>query len=174
MVLRLSVKKRRKAKMANRTAIFETTKGKFTIELYEDKAPVTTGNFITLVNQGFYTGVAFHRVIPQFMIQGGCPKGDGTGGPGYTIKDEFHKDLSNVRGTIAMANRGPNTGGSQWFINVVDNCYLDFNKKPYSSAHPVFGKVIQGMDVVDAISQVKTDRNDKPLQDVIIHSIMIT
>ena len=73
-----------------------------------------------------------------------------------------------------MANRGPNTGGSQWFINVVDNCYLDFDKKPYSSAHPVFGKVIQGMDVVDAISQVKTDRNDKPLQDVIIHSIMIT
>ncbi len=83
-------------------------------------------------------------------------KGTGTGGPGYTIKDEFHKDLSNVRGTIAMANRGPNTGGSQWFINVVDNCYLDFDKKPYTSAHPVFGKVVEGMDVVDAISKVKT------------------
>jgi cyclophilin family peptidyl-prolyl cis-trans isomerase len=160
--------------MVNRKAIFETTKGKFTVELYEDKAPLTTSNFIKLVNQGFFAGLVFHRVIPQFMIQGGCPKGDGTGGPGYTIKDEFHKDLSNVRGSIAMANRGPNTGGSQWFINVVDNCYLDFNKKPYSSAHPVFGKVIQGMDVVDTISQVKTDRNDKPLQDVIIQAITIT
>jgi cyclophilin family peptidyl-prolyl cis-trans isomerase len=160
--------------MVNRKAIFETTKGKFTIELNEDKTPLTTSNFIKLVNQGFYTGLVFHRVIPQFMIQGGCPKGDGTGGPGYNIKDEFHKDLSNVRGTIAMANRGPNTGRSQWFINIVDNCYLDFNKKPYSSAHPVFGKVIEGMDVVDAISQVKTDRNDKPLQDVIIHTITIT
>jgi cyclophilin family peptidyl-prolyl cis-trans isomerase len=98
--------------MGNRKAIFETTKGKFTIELYEDKAPLTTGNFIKLVNQGFYNGLIFHRVIPKFMIQGGCPEGTGTGGPGYTIKDEFHKDLSNVRGSIAMANRGPNTGGS--------------------------------------------------------------
>jgi peptidylprolyl isomerase len=107
------------------------------------------------------------------MIQGGCPKGTGTGGPGYTIKDEFHKELSNLRGTIAMANRGPNTGGSQWFINVVDNCNLDFDKKPYTSAHPVFGKVIEGMDVVDTISKVKADGNDKPLQDVIIKKITI-
>ena len=160
--------------MANRRAIFETTKGKFTIELYEDKAPLTTGNFIKLANQGFYNGLIFHRVIPQFMIQGGCPEGTGTGGPGYTIKDEFHKDLSNVRGTIAMANRGPNTGGSQWFINIVDNCYLDFDKKPYSSAHPVFGKVVDGMEIVDAISQVKTSRNDKPAQDIIIKKITIS
>jgi cyclophilin family peptidyl-prolyl cis-trans isomerase len=161
-------------KMGNRKALFETNKGTFTIELFEDKAPVTTGNFIKLVNQGFYNGLIFHRVIPQFMIQGGCPEGTGTGGPGYTIKDEFHKDLSNVRGTIAMANRGPNTGGSQWFINVVDNCYLDFDKKPYSSAHPVFGKVVEGMEVVDAISQLKTIRNDKPAQDVIIKKITIS
>lgn len=159
--------------MGNRKAIFETNKGTFQIELFEDKAPVTTGNFITLVNQGFYNGLIFHRVIPQFMVQGGCPEGTGTGGPGYTIKDEFHKDLSNMRGTIAMANRGPNTGGSQWFINVVDNCYLDFDKKPYSSAHPVFGKVVEGMEVVDAISQVKTIRNDKPAQDVVIKKISI-
>jgi len=159
--------------MGNRKAIFETNKGKFTIELYEDKAPLTTGNFIKLVNQGFYNGLIFHRVIPQFMIQGGCPEGTGTGGPGYTIKDEFHKDLSNVRGTIAMANRGPDTGGSQWFINVVDNCYLDFDKKPYSSAHTVFGKVVEGMELVDAISQLKTGRNDKPAQDVIIKKITI-
>jgi cyclophilin family peptidyl-prolyl cis-trans isomerase len=157
--------------MVNRQAIFETNKGKFTLELFEDKAPVTTGNFIKLANQGFYNGLIFHRVIPQFMIQGGCPQGTGTGGPGYTIKDEFHKDLSNVRGTIAMANRGPNTGGSQWFINIVDNCYLDFDKKPYSSAHPVFGKVVQGIEIVDAISQVKTGRNDKPAQDIIIKKI---
>ena len=160
--------------MGNRKAIFETNKGKFIIELYEDKAPLTTGNFIKLANQGFYNGLIFHRVIPQFMIQGGCPEGTGTGGPGFTIKDEFHKDLSNVRGTIAMANRGPNTGGSQWFINIVDNCYLDFDKKPYSSAHPVFGKVVEGMEIVDMISQVKTSRNDKPAQDIIIKKISIT
>jgi peptidylprolyl isomerase len=159
--------------MGNRKAIFETSKGKFTLELFEDKAPLTAGNFIKLVNQGFYNGLIFHRVIPQFMIQGGCPEGTGSGGPGYSIKDEFHKDLSNVRGTIAMANRGPNTCGSQWFINVVDNCYLDFDKKPYSSAHPVFGKVVEGIDIVDAISQVKLGRNDKPAQDVIIKKITI-
>lgn len=160
--------------MANRKAVFETTKGKFIIELFEDKAPITTGNFITLVNKGFYDGLVFHRVIPQFMIQGGCPKGNGTGDPGYTIKDEFHKDLSNVRGTIAMANRGPNTGGSQWFINVIDNCYLDFDKKPYSSAHPVFGQVVEGMDIVDLIANVKTDANDRPVQDVRINKVSIS
>jgi len=159
--------------MVNRKAIFETNKGKFTIELYEDKAPLTTGNFIKLVNQGFYNGLIFHRVIPQFMIQAGCPEGTGTGGPGYTIKDEFHKDLSNVRGTIAMANRGPDTGGSQWFINVVDNTFLDFNKEPRSSAHPVFGKVVEGMDVVDWISSVQTDGNDKPVDAVVINHITI-
>ena len=160
--------------MANKKAVFETNKGKFIVELFEDKAPITTGNFIKLVNQGFYNGLIFHRVIPQFMIQGGCPEGTGTGGPGYIIKDEFHKELSNVRGTIAMANRGPNTGGSQWFINIIDNCYLDFDKKPYSSAHPVFGKVIEGMGIVDAISQVKTGRNDKPVQDIVINKITIS
>lgn len=159
--------------MANRKAHVETNKGKFIIELFEDKAPITTGNFIKLVNQGFYNGLLFHRVIPEFMVQSGCPKGTGTGGPGYTIKDEFHKDLSNVRGTIAMANRGPNTGGSQWFINVVDNTSLDFDKKPYTSAHPVFGKVIEGMDVVDAISHAQADGNDKPLKDVVISKITI-
>jgi cyclophilin family peptidyl-prolyl cis-trans isomerase len=160
--------------MENRVAVFNTTKGTFRIELFEDKAPVTTENFIKLVTKGFYDGLIFHRVIPQFMIQGGCPKGNGTGGPGYTIKDEFHKDLSNVRGTIAMANRGPNTGGSQWFINVIDNCYLDFDKKPYSSAHPVFGKVIEGMDVVDLISNAKADANDKPVQEIRINKVTIS
>ena len=160
--------------MANRKAVFETTKGRFTIELFEDKAPLTTENFIKLVNKGFYNGLIFHRVIPQFMIQGGCPEGTGAGGPGYTINDEFHKELSNVRGTIAMANRGPNTGGSQWFINVIDNCYLDFDKKPYSSAHPVFGKVVEGMNIVENISTVKTDASDKPVEDVLINKVTIT
>jgi len=160
--------------MVNRKAVFETNKGKFTLELFEDKAPKTTENFIKLVNQGFYNGLIFHRVILQFMVQGGCPRGNGTGGPGYTIKDEFHKELSNLRGTIAMANSGPNTGGSQWFINVIDNCYLDFDKKPYTSAHPVFGKVIEGINVVDEISKVKADRNDKPLQDILINKITIS
>jgi peptidyl-prolyl cis-trans isomerase A (cyclophilin A) len=160
--------------MVNKIAIFHTNKGTFKIELFEDKAPKTTENFIQLANKGFYNGLIFHRVIPQFMIQGGCPKGNGTGGPGYTIKDEFHKDLSNLRGTIAMANRGSNTGGSQWFINVIDNCYLDFDKKPYTSAHPVFGKVVEGMNVVDEISKVQADSNDKPLQDVQINRIIIS
>jgi cyclophilin family peptidyl-prolyl cis-trans isomerase len=159
--------------MANRKAIFETSKGTFTLELYEDKAPATTGNFIKLAQKGFYNGLIFHRVIHNFMIQGGCPKGTGTGGPGYVIPDEFHADLSNVRGSIAMANCGPNTGGSQWFINLVDNTYLDFDKPPKTSQHPVFGKVISGMDVVDAIGAVKTGRGDKPLLDIVIKKITI-
>jgi cyclophilin family peptidyl-prolyl cis-trans isomerase len=160
--------------MVNKVAIVHTNKGTFKIELFENKAPKTTENFIQLANKGFYNGLIFHRVIPQFMIQGGCPKGNGNCGPGYTIKDEFHKELSNVQGTIAMANSGPNTGGSQWFINVIDNCYLDFDKKPYTSAHPVFGKVIEGMNVVDEISKVQADSNDKPLQDVQINRIIIS
>ena len=160
--------------MGNKIAIFNTSKGTFKLELFEDKAPKTAENFLTLAGKGFYDGLVFHRVIPDFMIQGGCPEGTGAGGPGYTIEDEFHQDLSNVRGTIAMANRGPNTGGSQWFINLVDNTYLDFDKPPATSRHPVFGKVIDGMHVVDAISKVKTDRRDKPFEDVLINKITIT
>ena len=159
--------------MANKIAVFETNKGKFSVELFEDKAPLTTGNFIKLVNKGFYNGLVFHRVIPDFMIQTGCPKGVGTGGPGYAIKDEFHKDLSNVRGTLSMANSGPNTGGSQFFVNVVDNTFLDFNKPPTSSKHPVFGKVVSGMDIVDTISKMKTGRNDKPVETITIKTITI-
>jgi peptidylprolyl isomerase len=160
--------------MANRNAIFETNKGKFTVELYENKAPITTGNFIKLAQKGFYNGIIFHRVIKDFMIQTGCPQGTGTGGPGYTINDEFHKDLSNLRGTLSMANRGPNTGGSQFFINLVDNTYLDFNKEPLTSQHAVFGKVVEGMEVVDMIGNAKTDRNDKPLDKIVITKITIS
>ena len=135
--------------------------GDITIELYKDM-PITTGNFIKLAKKGFYDGVKFHRVIENFMIQGGCPKGDGTGGPGYNIQDEFGTGHSNVRGTISMANTGrPNTGGCQFFINTVDNVYLDKENPTTPYAHPVFGEVIGGMDVVDAIGKVKTGRNDE-------------
>lgn len=160
--------------MTNRKAVFDTTKGKFTVELFEDQAPVTTDNFIKLVQKGFYNGLIFHRVIPNFMIQMGCPYGRGTGGPGYTIRDEFIKGLSNIRGTLAMANTGrPNTGGSQFFINLVDNTFLDFDTEPVSSRHPVFGKIIEGMNIVDEIAAVKTDGQDKPFVDVVINKLTI-
>ncbi len=140
--------------------VFETTEGIITLELYGDM-PVTAGNFEKLVREGFYNRLIFHRVIDGFMIQGGDPNGDGTGGPGYTIKDEFtHAGGNhNDRGTISMANAGPNTGGSQFFINLVNNNFLD-------AKHPAFGRVIEGMDIVDAIAQMQTDSNDKPLKDV--------
>jgi peptidylprolyl isomerase len=128
--------------------------GEIVLRLRSDMS-ITAGNFEKLVRKGFYNGTIFHRVIDKFMIQGGDPTGTGRGGPGFTIKDEFAAKNRNVRGTIAMANAGPNTGGSQFFINLVDNIYLD-------RKHPVFGEVIQGMDVVDAIAKVPTDSNDRP------------
>jgi peptidylprolyl isomerase len=129
--------------------------------------PVTAGNFESLVKKGFYDGVIFHRVIDGFMIQGGDPTGTGTGGPGYMIRDEFTGPSRNDRGTVSMANAGPNTGGSQFFINLVNNNFLD-------GRHPVFGKVVEGMDVVDAISRVKTGPGDRPLQDVtIVRAVMV-
>ena len=139
----------------------ETNQGDIVIELYD--MPITAGNFKKLVEEGFYDGVIFHRVIDGFMIQGGDPEGNGMGGPGYTIKDEFtNSDLDkNNRGTISMANAGPNTGGSQFFINLVNNNFLD-------GKHPVFGKVVEGMDVVDKIAKVGKDSQDKPLEDVVI------
>lgn len=140
------------------TVLLKTNMGDIKIKLYDDM-PVTTGNFKKLVEEGFYDGVIFHRVIDNFMIQGGDPTGTGTGGPGYKIKDEFTDHNKNNRGTISMANAGPNTGGSQFFINLVDNNYLD-------SKHPVFGEVIEGMDVVDQIAKVKVNSQDKPLEEV--------
>jgi peptidylprolyl isomerase len=134
--------------------LLQTSIGDITVQLYDDM-PVTAGNFKKLVLNGFYDGTIFHRVIDGFMIQGGDPTGTGRGGPGYAIKDEFTDHNRNSRGTIAMANAGPNTGGSQFFINLVDNNYLD-------KAHPVFGKVIEGMDVVNKIGKVKTDSMDRP------------
>ena len=149
--------------------ILHTTMGDITIQMHEDM-PITTGNFVKLAKKGFYDGVIFHRVIDNFMIQGGDPTGTGRGGPGYNIQDEFGTGHSNVRGTVAMANTGrPNTGGSQFFINTVNNTYLDKEYRDSPYAHPVFGTVVAGMDVVDAISKVKTDANDRPRVDVVIN-----
>jgi len=169
-------------------AVIESSMGAFAIELYNDKVPITAGNFINLAKSGYYDGLIFHRVIKDFMIQGGDPKGDGTGGHAYEyheglgnpniedtwmIPDEFHDDLSNVRGTISMANAGENTGSSQFFINVVDNLYLDFDNDPRYK-HAVFGSVIYGMDVVDEISKVDTQSsNNKPKTDVVMNKVII-
>jgi len=144
----------------------ETTMGNITIAL-DPHMPITAGNFETLVKKGYYDGVIFHRVIPGFMIQGGDPTGTGRGGPGYTIPDEFTATNRNNRGTVAMANAGANTGGSQFFINLVGNNYLD-------TKHPVFGTVVEGMDVVDAIAKVKTDAKYRPETNVtILHAEMV-
>lgn len=145
--------------------LLSTNMGDVTIQLYDDM-PLTAGNFRKLAEKGFYDGTIFHRVIDSFMIQGGDPTGTGRGGPGYAIKDEFTDHNKNDRGTISMANAGPNTGGSQFFINLVNNNYLD-------KAHPVFGKVIEGLDVVDKIGKVKTNAMDRPLKEVKILSAKI-
>ena len=156
------------------SATFHTNKGDITIEFFTQKSPNTVANFIKLASSGFYDGVKFHRVIKGFMIQGGDPltKDDskvdewGTGGPGYKFADEFGAGNSNDVGTIAMANAGPNTNGSQFFINVNANNFLD-------GKHTVFGKVTSGMDVVTAIENVQTGQNDRPVSPVIINSISL-
>lgn len=166
---------------ANPIITLKTNKGDIAIELFMDKTPITAGNFLKLFKEGFYDDTKFHRVISGFMIQGGDPnsKGDnpalyGRGGPGYTIEDEFVPGLSNVRNTISMANTGqPNSGGSQFFINLADNLGLDFDKQPLTSKHPVFGKVYAGMDVVDAIANVPTGFNDIPTEPIIIEETII-
>lgn len=153
--------------VANRIAVFTTNKGTFEVELFEDKVPITTKNFIDLSEKGFYDGLIFHRVIDGFMIQGGDPKGNGTGGPGYTIPDEFDPTLKhNGEGILSMANAGPNTGGSQFFITLAATPWLD-------NHHAVFGKVIDGMDVVRDIGHTKTEYGDRPIDDVVIEKITI-
>jgi cyclophilin family peptidyl-prolyl cis-trans isomerase len=168
-------------------AVFETSAGSFTLELAGDLAPITVANFVKLAKEGYYNDTRFHRIIGNFMIQGGDSntKGGansdvfgaegawGTGGPGYAIEDEFGEGLSNVTGTISMANSGPNTGGSQFFINVVDNIQLDADKEPFSSKHPVFGHVVEGMDIVMALSQVATEPGDRPVEEVVVMSVTI-
>ncbi len=166
----------------NPVAVLNTTMGVIEIELFEDQMPITAGNFAKLVDEGFYNGIKFHRVIDGFMIQGGDPITKtnevlryGTGGPGYSIPDEHIKGdlLTNVRGTISMANSGPNSGGSQFFINLVDNQNLDFDKMPLTSKHPVFGRVVSGMEVVDVIGKAETNMTNLPLEDIVIEAATI-
>jgi cyclophilin family peptidyl-prolyl cis-trans isomerase len=153
--------------MANRTVRFETSEGDFSVELFDDQAPNTAKNFADLAEKGFYDGLIFHRVIAGFMIQGGCPQGTGTGGPGYQIKDEFGKGLHHdSKGILSMANAGPNTGGSQFFITLAATPWLD-NK------HAIFGRVTEGMDVIDRIGQAPTGRNDRPTKDVTMNKVAV-
>lgn len=154
--------------MANPVAEFTTNMGSFRIELFEDKAPQTVKNFSDLVEKEFYDGVVFHRVIAGFMIQGGCPQGTGRGGPGYTIPDEFHDDLKHdAEGVLSMANAGPNSGGSQFFVTLAPTSWLD-------GRHAVFGRVIDGMDVVHAIGKTDTDGSDRPFNEVKMESVRIS
>ena len=128
------------------TAVFATDRGQIKVELYADKAPLTVASFVNLARKGFYDGLNFHRVIPDFMIQGGCPQGVGTGGPGYKFEDEANNGVPHERGVLSMANAGPNTNGSQFFITHIKTDWLD-------GKHTVFGKVTEGLDVVDAVKQ---------------------
>jgi len=128
------------------TACFDTSRGAITVALFADKAPLTVANFVNLAKRGFYDGLTFHRVIANFMIQGGCPQGTGTGGPGYRFEDETHNGVRHERGSLSMANAGPNTNGSQFFITHIQTDWLD-------GKHTVFGKVTQGQEVVDAVKQ---------------------
>jgi peptidylprolyl isomerase len=153
-------------KMEKTKVLLKTNKGDILIELF-DNSPITTENFINHVKKGTYDDVIFHRVIADFMIQGGDPTGTGLGDRSISpIKDEYISGNSNLRGTIAMANAGPNTGSTQFFINLKDNTFLDWDKEPLSSKHPVFGKVIEGMDIVDSIALVETDNNDRPVEEI--------
>lgn len=128
------------------TATFDTSRGPIKVELFADKAPLTVANFVNLVQHGFYDGLVFHRVIADFMIQGGCPKGQGTGGPGYKFEDEAKGGARHEVGSLSMANAGPNTNGSQFFITHIKTDWLD-------GKHTVFGKVLEGQDVVDEVKQ---------------------
>ncbi len=166
----------------NMIAVFKTNKGQFKIKLFNEQAPKTVENFVGLAEgtkeftnrktgkaekKPFYNGLIFHRVIPNFMIQGGCPLGTGTGDPGYKFEDEFNKDLKHSKpGILSMANSGPNSNGSQFFITVATTPWLD-------GKHTIFGEVIEGMDIVKAISEVKKGPNDKPVQEVIIETVTI-
>lgn len=154
--------------MANPTVTIETNHGTIQAEMFVDKAPKTAGNFIELAKKGFYDGVIFHRVIDGFMIQGGDPTGTGRGGPGYTIKDEFAPGLAHTHpGIFSMANAGPNSGGSQFFITLAATPWLD-------GKHAIFGKVTVGMDVVKAIGKLETARGDRPTQDVVMKKVTVS
>ncbi|HUF12951.1 MAG TPA: peptidylprolyl isomerase [Longimicrobiales bacterium] len=151
----------------NRKATIETNLGTFTAELFEDKAPGTTKNFIDLAEKGFYDGVVFHRVIDGFMIQGGDPTGTGRGGPGYKIQDEFHPDLKHdEKGMLSMANAGPNTGGSQFFVTLAPTPWLD-------RKHAIFGKVVEGLEVVEKIGKARVAGQDRPVEEIRMEKVTI-
>ena len=148
-------------------AMIQTNKGNIRLELHDDKVPKTVENFEKLANDGFYNGLTFHRVIPDFMIQTGCPQGTGTGGPGYQFEDEFHEELRhNSPGILSMANAGPNTNGSQFFITEIATPWLD-------GRHAVFGEVVEGLDIVLAIAKVPTGFQDRPVDAVSIVTVEI-
>ena len=150
--------------MSGLTATITTSKGPIRLRLHDDKPPVTVASFVNLAKRGYYDGLSFHRVIPDFMIQGGCPQGTGTGGPGYTFEDEFNQHKV-VRGALAMANAGPNTNGSQFFLVTTGEApWLD-------GKHTVFGQVTNGMDAVDAIEGAPTGPGDKPKDDALIEGV---
>lgn len=151
----------------NRKISMKTNLGEIVAEMFEDKAPKTTKNFLDLVEKGFYNGVIFHRVIDGFMIQGGDPTGTGMGGPGYKIEDEFGEGLAHdSEGYFSMANAGPNTGGSQFFITLAATPWLNGH-------HAIFGKVVEGMDVVKKIGKTETDYADRPVQDVVMETVEV-
>jgi peptidyl-prolyl cis-trans isomerase A (cyclophilin A) len=170
------------ARPAGTYAIFETSQGNIVVRLLEKEAPKTVENFIGLAEgtkeftnestgkkekRNYYDGLTFHRVIPQFMIQGGCPRGDGRGGPGYTFGDEFHPSLKHAKaGKLSMANAGPNTNGSQFFITVAPTPWLD-------NRHTIFGEVVEGQDVADKISNVPRDSSDRPRTPVTLNKVKI-
>jgi cyclophilin family peptidyl-prolyl cis-trans isomerase len=148
-------------------AVLQTSEGTIELELFPEDAPKTVENFTKLAADGFYDGLTFHRVIPDFMIQAGCPRGDGTGGPGYAFEDEFNEHPV-ARGYLAMANAGPDTNGSQFFIVTAEACpWLD-------GKHTVFGRITSGQEVADAISLVERDGRDRPLEPVLIESVDLT
>lgn len=153
--------------MPNPVVVFETNYGTFKAELFSDKAPLTSKNFLDLTNKGFYNGLKFHRVIADFMLQGGDPSGNGTGGPGYKIKDEFGAGLKHDKpGILSMANSGPNSGGSQFFVTLVPTPWLD-------GKHAIFGRVTSGMEIVEEIGRVQTNVNDAPLKPVIMQKVHV-
>ena len=153
-------------------ALFDTTEGQFKAKLFSDKAPRTVENFVSLADgsktgKPFYDGTVFHRVIPDFMIQGGDPEGTGRGGPGYKFADEFHPSLKHSKpGLLSMANAGPNTNGSQFFVTVAATSWLD-------NRHTIFGEVIEGFDVVKKISEAPRNKQDRPVKDVLVNSVKI-
>ena len=154
--------------MPNPTVTIETNHGTIVAEMFEDLAPKTAGNFMELAEKGFYDGVIFHRVIDRFMIQGGDPTGTGRGGPGYMIDDEFGEGLAHTEpGIFSMANAGPNSGGSQFFITLAATPWLD-------GKHAIFGKVTSGLDIVQTIGKVKTGMGDKPVEDVVMEKVTVS